>query len=151
MDTQFNSTEIDRYRQILQDDDSAQQALATLEKHDGSFSDAFDELLIEVSGQGQDYNLERLRKVTLKQLREEVCGSDSFRTKLQEYSKNPGSTPLLTGLIVSLVGLAAAHGLPLDPAIATIVVLYILKIGLNIFCEYTESSPTPPADDSDSQ
>jgi hypothetical protein len=49
-------------------------------------------------------------------------------------------------LIVSLVGLAAAHGLPLDPAIpfgiaslyTTIVVLYILKIGLHIFCEYTE-------------
>jgi divalent metal cation (Fe/Co/Zn/Cd) transporter len=58
-------------------------------------------------------------------------------------TKNPGSTPLLTGLIVSLVGVAATHGLPLDPAIATIVVLYILKIGLNIFCEYTE--PTAEA------
>ena len=144
MDAQFNSAEINHYRQILQDEDSAQTALTTLEKHDGRFSDALDELLSEVSGQPQDHNLDRLRKVTLKQLRQEVCGNDSFRTRLQEYSKNPGSAPLLTGLIVSLVGLAAAHGLPLDPAIATIVVLYILKIGLNIFCEYTESPPDQP-------
>lgn len=91
-----------------------------------------------------------LWQITLKQLRQEVCGDDSFRTKLQEYTKNPGSTPLLTGLIVSLVGVAAAHGLPLDPAIATIIVLYILKIGLNIFCEYTESSPKLPPDAPDS-
>ncbi len=28
--------------------------------------------------------------------------------------------------------------LPIAPGIATIIVLYILKIGLDIFCEYTE-------------
>jgi divalent metal cation (Fe/Co/Zn/Cd) transporter len=39
------------------------------------------------------------------------------------------------------VGLASSSGLPLDPAIATMIVLYILKIGVNIFCDYTE----PPA------
>jgi hypothetical protein len=151
MDAQLTTTEINDYREILQGDGSAQKALDSLEKYNGRFYDSFDELLREASGQPQDYDLERLRKVTLKQLREEVCGDDSFRTKLQEYSKNPGSTPLLTGLIVSLVGLAAAHGLPLDPAIATIVVLYILKIGLNIFCQYSEESAKPPADDPESR
>ncbi|MBE9198754.1 MULTISPECIES: hypothetical protein [unclassified Nodularia (in: cyanobacteria)] len=49
---------------------------------------------------------------------------------------------LLSGLIVSLVGLATTNGLPIDRAIATVIVLYILKIGLNIFCDYTE----PPAE-----
>jgi len=34
-----------------------------------------------------------------------------------------------------LVGLTT---LPINPAIATIIVLYILKLGLNIFCEYTD-------------
>jgi len=29
-----------------------------------------------------------------------------------------------------------AAGLPIDPAIATVVVLYIVKVGINIFCEY---------------
>lgn len=150
MDAQLTTSEINDYREILQGDNSAQKALATLEKYNGNINDSFDELLSEVSGQAKDYDLERLRKVTLKQLRQEVCGDDSFRTKLQEYTKNPGSTPLLTGLIVSLIGVAAAHGLPLDPAIATIIVLYILKIGLNIFCEYTDSSAKPPADNPES-
>jgi divalent metal cation (Fe/Co/Zn/Cd) transporter len=39
------------------------------------------------------------------------------------------------------VGLASSSGLPVDPAIATVIVLYILKIGVNIFCDYTD----PPA------
>ncbi len=151
MDAQLTTTEIADYQGILQGDDSAQKALATLERHNGRFYDSFNELLGEVSGQPKSYDLERLRKVTLEQLRKEVCGDDSFRTKVQEYTKIPGSAPLLTGLIVSMVGVAAANGLPLDPAIATIVVLYILKIGLNIFCEYTDSSIKPSADDPESR
>ena len=51
----------------------------------------------------------------------------------KEYSKNPTSAPLLTGLIVAVVSSA---GLPIDPEIATVIVLYILKVGINIFCEY---------------
>jgi divalent metal cation (Fe/Co/Zn/Cd) transporter len=46
-------------------------------------------------------------------------------------------------LIVSLVGIAWANGLPIDPVIATIIVLYIVKIGLNTFCEYTEPATDP--------
>ena len=78
---------------------------------------------------------------TLKVLREEVCGDEGFRSKILDYNQNPGSASLMTGAIVYLVGLTT---LPIDPAIATIVVLYILKVGLNIFCEYTE-----PESDSD--
>jgi divalent metal cation (Fe/Co/Zn/Cd) transporter len=47
---------------------------------------------------------------------------------------------LLTGLIVSLTTLSE---LPLDPALATIIVLYVVKIGLNTFCEYTEPETDP--------
>ena len=81
-----------------------------------------------------------LWQVTLEVLREEVCGDEGFRSQVLDYNKNPGSASLLTGAIVYLVGLTA---LPIDPAIATIVVLYILKVGLNIFCAYTE----PPNSD----
>ena len=76
--------------------------------------------------------------MTLNVLRQELCDDDGFRGQLQEYKKNPASSPFLSGLIVSLVGLATTSGLPIDPAIATVIVLYILKIGLNIFCDYTE-------------
>ncbi|MBW4464710.1 MAG: hypothetical protein KME07_04625 [Pegethrix bostrychoides GSE-TBD4-15B] len=79
--------------------------------------------------------------------RREICEDDGFRGKVKEYTKNPGSAPLLTGAIVSLVTLATAHGVAIDPAIATVIVLYILKIGLNVFCEYTKppKSQNPPA------
>lgn len=137
MDAFLTATEITNYRQILPDE-SSQKVLATLEKYDGRFDDSFDELL-DMGGQTKSYDLERLRKVTIKQLRKEICGDDSFRSKVQEYSKNPGSAPLLNGLIGSLVLLANAHGIPLESTISTIVVLYVLKIGLNVLCEYTEA------------
>ncbi|MEH2296543.1 hypothetical protein [Nostoc sp.] len=138
MDAQLSLTEISVAREILQNYDPAQHALNHLEKHNGKVETAFEDLWIEKNGQPLMQQSKSLWQVTLKVLREELCGDDGFRGQLKEYTKNPGSSPLLTGLIISLVGVATAHGLPIDPAIATIIVLYILKIGLNIFCEYTE-------------
>jgi divalent metal cation (Fe/Co/Zn/Cd) transporter len=48
---------------------------------------------------------------------------------------------LLNGIIGSLVAMAAVNGIPIDAAIATIAALYILKIGVNVFCKYTEDNP----------
>ena len=145
MDTQLTSSELNNMRKVLLDYEPAQKAMASLEAHNGKLEASFHELCLKEYGTLPEMGPGKsLWEVTLKNLRQELCGDDSFRTKVQEYSKNPGSTPLLTGLIVYLVGMA---GLPLDPAIATVVVLYILKIGLNIFCEYTE----PAAADRDSR
>ncbi len=165
MDVKLSVEEMKAYRQVLQGDSAGQKALATLEKHDGSFDNAFDELLVEKYGQpqgfghslpfnvllGEKYGQPRgfghsLREVILKNLRQEICGDDSLRTKVQEYTKNPGNAPLLTGLVIYLISLVGTGGFPIDPAIATIVVLYIVKIGLNIFCDYTE-----PTDDSEKE
>jgi hypothetical protein len=143
MDAQLTSNEINLARETLHDFDPAQHALNNLEKHNGKLQRSFEDLWTEKNGPPPTKERKSLWEVTLKVLRQELCGDEGFRGQLSEYTKNPGSTPLLTGLIVSLVGVAATHGLPLDPAIATIVVLYILKIGLNIFCEYTE--PTAEA------
>ncbi|MEH2313189.1 MAG: hypothetical protein V7K35_17710 [Nostoc sp.] len=140
MDDQLSHTEMSVARGILQDYDPAQHALNHLEKHNGKVETAFEDLWIEKNGQPLMQQSKSLWQVTLKVLREELCGDDGFRGQLKDYTKNPGSSPLLTGLIISLVGVATAHGLPIDPAIATVIVLYILKIGLNIFCEYTEPS-----------
>jgi hypothetical protein len=151
MNAQLSSPEINVAREILQDYAPAQYALDVLERHNGNCDTSFDELWGNKNGFVVQPKGKSLWETTLKVLRQELCGDDGFRGQLKEYTKNPGSTPLLTGLIVSLVGVAAAHGVPLDPTIATVVVLYILKIGLNIFCEYTEpvtgNSKTPPSRD----
>ncbi|NJN13316.1 MAG: hypothetical protein HC815_37540 [Richelia sp. RM1_1_1] len=134
MTTQLDLTEINQIQQLLNNYEPAQKALDTLEQNKGNFNTTFDELWNEKFGT-DTYGKKSLWQSTLTVLREELCGNDGFRAQFQEYTKNPGSAPLLTGLIVSITTLS---GLPLDPAISTVVVLYLLKVGLKIFCEYTE-------------
>jgi hypothetical protein len=136
MEAQLTTLEIKTTQQLLQDYEPAQKALATLEKHNGRLDISFDQLWAEKTGQTFDSSkYKSVWEATLKVLREELCGDEGFRAQFQEYTKNPGSAPLLTGLIVSLTALS---GLPLDPAISTVIVLYLLKVGLKIFCEYTK-------------
>ena len=141
MEPILTHAEMNEMRQMLQDYAPAQEAFAMLEKHNGRLDKSFDELWVENPNSGpfiQEKNRKSLWQVTLKTLRAELCGNDGLRAQFKDYTKNPGSTPLLTGLIVAVVGLGASSGIPIDPSIATIVVLYLLKISLNIFCEYTE-------------
>ncbi len=136
MEAQLTTLDITTQQQLLQNYAPAQKAFATLEKYNGRLDLSFDELWAEQAGQTYDPTKPKsLWQSTLKVLREELCGDEGFRAQFQEYTKNPGSAPLLTGLIVSLTSLS---GLPLDPAISTVIVLYLLKVGLKIFCEYTE-------------
>ena len=141
MEPILTHAEMNEMRQMLQDYAPAQEAFAMLEKHNGRLDSTFDELWSKnekLESCVDPNNRKSLWQVTLKTLRAELCGNDGLRAQFKEYTKNPGSTPLLTGLIVAIVGLGASSGIPIDPTIATIVVLYLLKISLNIFCEYTE-------------
>jgi hypothetical protein len=138
---QITHSEIQAMRELMPDYTPGIEAMNHLEKHNGNMETAFQDLWQEKHGQVVMREGKSLLDITLKNLRNELCGDEGFRSQIKEYTKNPGSSPLLTGLIVSLVSLASANGFPLDPAIATVIVLYILKIGLNIFCDYTE----PPA------
>ncbi|MTJ09037.1 hypothetical protein [Anabaena sp. UHCC 0204] len=135
---QVTSSEIQAMRELMPDYTPGLEAMAHLERHNGDMEMAFQDLWQEKNGQAMMVEGKSLWDITLKTLRNELCGDDGFRGQIKEYTKNPGSSPLLTGAIVSLVGLASSSGLPLDPAIATVIVLYILKIGVNIFCDYTE-------------
>jgi hypothetical protein len=146
MEVQLSTDEIQAKQQLLQEYEPAQEAFAILEKNQGRLDASVDELWAEKTGQMYDPDPSKrksLWKVMLGELRKELCGDDGFRGKVKEYTNNPGSAPLLTGLIVSLSGIAVAHGLPIDSAIATIIVLYVVKIGLNTFCEYTEPDTNP--------
>lgn len=135
MEIQLTTNEMKTKFHLLQNYSPAQEAIVVLEKHNGRFDASFNQLWSEKNGI-QDYGEEKsLWQVTQGVLRQEVCGDEGFRSKLSDYNKNPGSASLLTGAIVYLVGLTT---LPINPAIATIIVLYIVKVGLNIFCEYTE-------------
>ncbi|NMG07556.1 hypothetical protein [Brasilonema sp. UFV-L1] len=138
MNTQLTPSEIQQIQQILKDE-PAQKALSTLEQNNGNLEATFDTLWHEQFGI-QDYGKGKsLLQLTLNEIRAEICGDEGLRGKLKEYTNNPGSASLLNSIIGSLVTIAALHGIPVDGAIATIVALYILKIGLNVFCKYTAS------------
>ncbi|MEH2425224.1 MAG: hypothetical protein V7K48_31280 [Nostoc sp.] len=139
MNPQLTPVEIQELQQLLQHDTPAQQALTTLQQHNGYLEASFDALWQEKVGK-TDYSQGKksFLQLTLNEIRTEICGDDGLRGQIKEYTKNPGSASLLNTIIGSLVIVAAAHGIPIDSAITTIIVLYILKIGINVFCKYTE-------------
>lgn len=139
METQLTIDEIKAKQQLLQDYEPEQKALAVMEINNGNLEASFDALWQEKFGKSDYGRGKSLLHLTLDEIRAEICGNEGFRGKLNEYTKNPGNASLLNSVIGSLVLIAAAHGLPLDQTIATIVVLYILKIGLNVLCKYTEN------------
>lgn len=144
MEPQLTNSEINQAQQLLQDYSPAQEAIDILSQNNGRLDISFDQLWEDKNGTLAFGEKKSLWQSTLKVLREELCGNDGFRAQFQEYTKNPGSAPLLTGLIVSLTTLS---GLPLDPAISTVIILYLLKVGLKIFCEYTEPKGDNPKGD----
>ena len=137
MSPQLNPLELQTIEHLLQDYAPAQTALISLKTHSGDLDASFNDLWTQTATVPQTMASDgkSIWQVTLKVLRDELCGDDGFRAKLLDYNKNPTSAPLLTGAIVYLVELTT---LPINPALGTIAVLYISKIGLNIFCEYTE-------------
>lgn len=131
--------EIAHARQVLQNYPEAQVGLAVLEKHQGNPKTSVEELLPTKSDTVRLAIAQARRSVweiLLEQLYLELCGEDddSFREMVKQAKRNPDSSPLLTGLIVYLVDVA---NISLNPAIATIIVLYILKLGVSTFCDYT--------------
>ena len=132
--------EINEKQALLHDYPPAEAALALLKQHNGRFDTTFEQLWIETNGIKTSQSAKSLWDVTLKVLREELCGHEGFRSLLNEYIKNSGNATILTTLIITVAQITT---LPINPAIATIVVLYILKIGIGIFCEYID--PTTDA------
>lgn len=136
MSTRLSPTELERTQTLLQTYAAAQPALTALSDHDGDLEASLCEL-IAAEARRESYGLDgdRLRTIFLKNLRREICGDDSFREKVENYNKHPGKAELLTGLIVYILDIVT---LPINPAIAAIIVLWILKLGLRTFCDYTE-------------
>jgi hypothetical protein len=134
MNAQLSLDEIKSARELLKEYQPANKAIDAVERHNGNLETSFEELWIEKNGQSA-MGVKKIWQTTLDVLRDELCGNEGFRARLSDYTKSPENAVLLTAAITSLMALTA---IPLDPSIATIVVLYILKISLNVYCKYTE-------------
>ncbi|PAX52639.1 hypothetical protein [Brunnivagina elsteri] len=135
MNLQLTPNEINTVHELLKDYTPADKAVDAIARHKGNLESSFEELWINKNGETPTAPKKSLWQTTSDVLREELCGDDGFRARLSEYTKSPENAVLLTAVIGYVL---ASTGLPIDPSIATIFVLYILKIGLNIYCEYTE-------------
>jgi len=143
MTVSLSADELQAAQAMLRDYGPAQLAIASLQQHQGDLEASLEELVGEAAGTaiyGDDRKT--LRQVFLANLRRELCGDDSFREKEEEYNKDPTKAVLLTGLIVYVIN---AVTLPINPAIAVVVVLWVLKLGIRTFCDYTE--PTEAKED----
>ncbi len=143
--TQLSSAELSQVQQTLQDYAPAQTALTTLANQNGNLDASLEALLQTQMGTatyGDPSQKQSLKQVTLEVLRDQLCGDDGFKQKVSEYTKNKDSAPLLTGLIVYLATQITLP-FPIDPGLATLAVLYIAKVGLEIFCRYTEPEKQP--------
>ena len=89
METQLTFDEIKEKQQLLQDNNSAQKALAILEKNDGRLDTTFDELWHEKNPPLEKFSSSRKSfwKVTLQELRRELCGDEGFLAQFKEYTK----------------------------------------------------------------
>lgn len=74
-----------------------------LERHNGDMERAFQDLWQAKNGQAMMGRDKSLLQITLNALGNELCGDEGFRGQIKEYTKNPSSSPLLTGVIVSLI------------------------------------------------
>jgi hypothetical protein len=138
----LSPTELTQLQHTLQDYAPGQPAIATLLQHNGDL-DASLEALLHTQAGAATFGPKTLKTVTLDVLRDQLCGDAGFRQKLADYTQQKDSAPMLTGLIVYLAGQLVLP-FPVDPGLATLVVLYISKVGLEIFCRYTEPDTPPP-------
>ncbi|PHJ63569.1 hypothetical protein VF14_12495 [Nostoc linckia z18] len=134
MNAQLTLDEIKSARELLKEYQPANKAIDAVERHNGNLDRSFEELWIEKNG-NPTMGGKKIWQTTLDVLRDELCSNEGFRARLSDYTKSPENAVLLTAAITSLMALTA---IPLDPSIATIIVLYILKIGLNVSCKYTD-------------
>ncbi len=135
MSTQLTDRELDQLRRLVKDFRPAKAAIASLEQHDGRLDASFDALcaqrvgvpLIFPTGSPQSFWC-----VTLSGLQLELCQSKEFQKHAQDYHQGVAKAPAFKALVNLMLD---TSGMPLDPAMATLLAWYILKLGLAEFCQ----------------
>jgi hypothetical protein len=136
------SEEINQFRQSPAADREVLQLLEQTQDFEATFA----QIYVDRYGEPRSFGDEKrsLWQLFLKRVQQEVCGeNDSLRSLIQGAKKNPANATLVTGIITALVNLSGVP-LPIDSAIATAIALYILHIGIDVFCEWS----SPPSTDS---
>ncbi|MEO0406730.1 MAG: hypothetical protein AAF289_05205 [Cyanobacteria bacterium P01_A01_bin.135] len=129
MTTHLTPHELLQAQHLLQNYQPAQPALTTLTQTGGDLEISFNQLWAAQTGQQTFSETQSIWQIAREEFRRELCDDEGFRAKIQNYLKNPTDAAALTAAILYIVELAALSAI-VNPAIATVVVLYIAKVGL---------------------
>ncbi|MEA5534581.1 hypothetical protein [Crocosphaera sp. XPORK-15E] len=135
MIVKLTTSELEYWQKQWLKDEATDTAFNLILEEDGDLETAFNELFQEKNGTIPSFNNQSLWEVILQVMRQEICGeNDSLKSQIQAVRNNPGKTSILTGIIIYIIEKCP---LPLDTALATMILLYLLKVGIDIFCDYT--------------
>ena len=141
MESGLSAAEMNLAVEALRSEAIGGAAIAALDRHDGDLEAAFDAVLVAQFGPPADFSGPPLRETVLQQLRKELCADEGFRAKVKEYMGQPTKATVLVSAVTFLLE-SVALPFVLSPAVASLVVLWILKFGLEVFCAHTEDRKT---------
>lgn len=134
---ELTSAELGQIQDQLQSYAPAKPAVDSLIQHQGKLEVTLEDMLVDLYGAPAEFGKPSLWQVTKDVLRQELCSDEGFRGRIQAYVEKPQQATLLTGAIVYLVEQVALPFV-ISPAVAALIVLYVARVGLDIFCKYTE-------------
>jgi hypothetical protein len=138
---ELTSAELSQLQTQLQAYAPARPGVDRLIEHRGQLEATLEAMLVDTYGTPAEFGQPSLWAVTRAVLRQELCSDEGFRGRIRAYVEKPQQATLLTGAIIYLVEQVALPFV-ISPAVAALVVLYVAKVGLDIFCQYTEPPET---------
>lgn len=146
MNARLTDQEIASFRDALRGYEPAQEVLDSLQNHQGDFEASFNDFARQRFGDRQTFDGDESSwQNTLEKLREEICGDEGLRKKIKELEENPHSKVIFEILVGLILLKALALGILLDASVATIIILYLFKVGPDLFCRAIGQPPPPDA------
>jgi hypothetical protein len=133
--TQLTIAELETLTQLLPRYRPGHPAIAALNQYDRRLDVSFDHLCAQTIGAPlvvESGDPKSFWNTTLDGLRAALCNDPTFQAKLDTYHLKPNNSALFTDLVRYLIG---RSGMPLDPAMGILLLVYLLKVGLQGFCE----------------
>jgi hypothetical protein len=144
MSTIPSPAELQQFRQVIASIPEAATAIDQLEQTQ-DFEATIEALCQAQSGPTQTFGTDQPRLWTIlkKRFMQEICGEDeSFRSLIKDIKKSPSNAIAVTAAITYLVNLSG-FPIPIEPALATGIILYIAHIGIDVFCEWSNPTTNP--------
>jgi hypothetical protein len=130
---QLTAAELQQVQSLLKDFAPAQAAIATLLHFEGDLETSLADLIaVEMSVALESLDRAKLRTIVLAHFQKEICQNWSLREQIQNYQQQLDQADVLISLLQELVATVSPD---IDFAIATVLVLWIVQVGIDAFCE----------------